>query len=535
MIQRWLTSVAFFYPAWILAMLLMVALPAATLGVESWEVLPFGFVPQSARLNEILSAGPATLLAATAGLLAIVYAIARIAHAPLLLCCASLIPLPYWIFTLRDGQSLGSLGLLLALAGLVQSQRMLLREIEQTSYWKRILEAWAPFALGAAIAGFVAFGTGPWYAGTFAAIPLAVSACIAAAIPVAVAEVQRTSKIATIAVGIALTLICSVSLTKARDYESNRKHVSATEQLKMLPQEASRPYEKYFFQRGISLVADRAAYGAETTHNILKQLKTYGVDSLAIVIHGITPRQNGERESDTEIELLTRRAHALGMKVMLKPHHRPRDPDLATAQSRAAWFARHTAGIEHYGKLAARIHADLFCIGYEMGEADQYEAEWRTVIARARAVYPGPLTACPSQGKQFENIRFWDALDYIGIDNYYPIDDNYDYAKVVERIERVHKQFNKPVLFTEAGFASVEGSHREPWAEPRRQLSLDEQTNCYRALLAAVYDKPWFMGVYWWKVDTDGLGGPDDRSLTPWRKPAMDLVKTWYTSGKRRD
>ena len=156
------------------------------------------------------------------------------------------------------------------------------------------------------------------------------------------------------------------------------------------------------------------------------------------------------------------------------------------------------------------------------------------MIAKARAVYPGPLTVCPSQGEQFEGIRFWDALDYIGIDNYYPIQNNYDYAPVIETIERMQRRYGKPVLFTEAGFASVEGAHREPWAEPRRALSLDDQAKCYRALLAAVYEKPWFMGVYWWKVDTDGLGGPDDRTLTPWRKPAMDILRTWFTSNKRR-
>ena len=125
-------------------------------------------------------------------------------------------------------------------------------------------------------------------------------------------------------------------------------------------------------------------------------------------------------------------------------------------------------------------------------------------------------------------------MDYIGLDNYYPLPDNYDYSGIVRKIETVQQKYQKPVLFTEAGFASVENAHQEPWAEPRRDVSLEEQTRCYRALLEAFYDKPWFMGVYWWKVDTDGFGGPTDRSLTPWRKPAMGLVKSWYLSPKRR-
>ena len=34
----------------------------------------------------------------------------------------------------------------------------------------------------------------------------------------------------------------------------------------------------------MSFVADRAAYGSDTAHGLLKQLKSYGVDSIAIVI-----------------------------------------------------------------------------------------------------------------------------------------------------------------------------------------------------------------------------------------------------------
>jgi hypothetical protein len=190
--------------------------------------------------------------------------------------------------------------------------------------------------------------------------------------------------------------------------------------------------------------------------------------------------------------------------------------------------------MERLGTMARRIHADLLCVGYEMGPAFEYDAEWREVIRRVRKVYPGPLTISPSQGEQFEGITFWDALDYIGIDNYYPLLDTYDYSDVVAKLERVHDQYGKPVLLTEVGFASALGAHREPWAEPRTTLSLEEQSRCYRTVFEALYQKPWFMGMYWWKIDTDGLGSRRDRSLTPWGKPAMLIVKDWYTSGKRK-
>src|SRR6185295_13043001 len=75
---------------------------------------------------------------------------------------------------------------------------------------------------------------------------------------------------------------------------------------------------------------------------------------------------------------------------------------------------------------------------------------------------------------------------------------------------------------SEAGFPSLKDPHREPWSEAPRALSVDDQARCYEAVLRAFYKKPWFQGVYWWKVGTNGMGGPQDGSHTPWRKPAMD-------------
>ena len=67
-----------------------------------------------------------------------------------------------------------------------------------------------------------------------------------------------------------------------------------------------------------------------------------------------------------------------------------------------------------------------------------------------------------------------------------------------------------------------------------QEVDLEEQVRCYEALLAAFYEQPWFYGVYWWKVGTNGFGGPENSSMTPWRKPAMDVLARWYGSERRR-
>jgi hypothetical protein len=213
---------------------------------------------------------------------------------------------------------------------------------------------------------------------------------------------------------------------------------------------------------------------------------------------------------------------------MVKPHvwRLQGRTDLPDAQ---AWMRHYRPFALHYAAFAARVHADIFCIGTELRGLTGLEAEWRELIAAVREVYKGPLVYAANHGEEFESIRFWDALDYIGLDNYYPLDDHYSPAALVEKIERVHAKFRKPVLFTEAGYGAHQGSHREPWAdESPAPLDLDEQARSYRALLSAVYRKPWFRGVYWWKVGTNGYGGHRNNSMTPWRKPAMDVVREFY-------
>ena len=230
------------------------------------------------------------------------------------------------------------------------------------------------------------------------------------------------------------------------------------------------------------------------------------------------------------MEILIASAHRQGIRVMLKPHvwrlqGRSPIPETEARQ----WLAEYKPFIAHYAEFAARVHADSLCIGTELRGLTPYEDEWRGIIAHVRSLYKGPIVYAANHGEEFETIRFWDALDYIGIDNYYPLDDQYSAATLTGKIDAVHRQFHKPVLFTEAGFAAHQNSHREPWEdESDKPLDLAEQARSYEALLSAVYTKPWFRGVYWWKVGTNGYGGPANNSMTPWRKPAMEVVKKFY-------
>jgi hypothetical protein len=298
-----------------------------------------------------------------------------------------------------------------------------------------------------------------------------------------------------------------------------------------------------FFQKGVNFTAEGPDYTSPTSFRVLLELKDeYGVTAVALVPYGFAsqriPRLRwngpGTWENDEAVSSVARQARAIGLKVMLKPHvwvrpGWPGDLDFPDPADREQWFHEYGRFVEHYAKLATRLKADIFCIGNEFGKLTRYDREWRALIQRARSHYKGPIVYAALQGPEFEQLTFWDALDYIGLNNYYPLPDDLSTDAVLRKVEAVQRRFGKPVIFPEAGFTSLEAPHRAPWDETRRKISLEEQARCYEALLKAFWNKPWFKGLYWWKIGSDGYGGPSDGSHTPWRKPAMDVVKKWYT------
>ncbi len=312
----------------------------------------------------------------------------------------------------------------------------------------------------------------------------------------------------------------------------------------VVPPEA--PYPKLFFQKGVNFTAEWPdPYASLGAQQMLAKLPLYGINAIALVPYGwytehSPPRvhiQEGDEgwESDEGIAEMTRLAHHLGMKVMLKPAIWDAfNQEYSSPQDRAQWFAQYQLFLEHYARLATRTHADLLVIGGEFTHLTAYDAEWRKLISRARELYPGPLVYAANFGDEFEHVSFWDALDYIGLQEYYPLPDDLSTSTAVARIEAVEEKYHKSVIFTEAGFASLKGANRAPWDDSTREpVSPELQAQCYKAVFKAFYQKPWFEGVYWWKVETNGSGGPLDGSHSMWEKPALLVMKQWYLAGGR--
>jgi len=300
-----------------------------------------------------------------------------------------------------------------------------------------------------------------------------------------------------------------------------------------------------FFFKGVNFTAERRTpYGSAQAAEVLDGLRERGVNAVALVPYAAQHAEDAElrfplrMERDELVAASARHARSLGMRILLKPQVwvrgglYPGDLDYPEPERRAQWFASYRQYIERQAALAKEISADVFCVGVEFALLSRHEREWRDIIASVRRLYDGPLVYAANFGEEFESVRFWDALDYIGLDNYYPLPADLSTAEVTRKIEAVHREFNKPVLFTEAGFSTYEQAHERPWEdEPGGAHSPEAQARYIEASLEGFYDKPWLHGVFWWKVGTAGLADPLDGSHQLWGKPAIDVIERFY----RRD
>jgi len=234
--------------------------------------------------------------------------------------------------------------------------------------------------------------------------------------------------------------------------------------------------------------------------------------------------------------------HALGMKVMLKPH-----VDLADDEARSniipseGWFVSYKKFILHYAQIAQKYNVELLCIGTELSNTTivTWKEKWLDIISEIRKVYKGPLVYA-ANWDEYETVSFWPEMDYIGMDAYFPLTkDNNPPLKDLEAAWENHadviqkwledNKLDKPVIFTEVGYDSVEGSNKQPWAIRPTLASLsesqEEQANCLLSVFEVLTKRSWFKGFYWWNyfprpdigsLDYTLRGKKGDKILTDW-------------------
>jgi len=261
-------------------------------------------------------------------------------------------------------------------------------------------------------------------------------------------------------------------------------------------------------------------------------------------------------ETDSGIAQISSLARSRGIRIMLKPHlwllnHGQgvwlSDIAMKSEEDWNRWFESYGRFILHYAELARRIKAEVFCIGTELHRtATERPREWRRIVSNVKHRFSGKITYAANWDGEVHDIAFWDELDYIGVQGYFPLSKRLDppfdecrqsWEQHAQSLESLSNRYNKPVLFTEIGYKSTSDAAIRPWEWPGflsgivQRSSSETQAKCYESFFSVFWDKRWFAGAHIWKwyANHSEAGSSRNIDFTPQNKPAQNILARWYS------
>ncbi len=254
----------------------------------------------------------------------------------------------------------------------------------------------------------------------------------------------------------------------------------------------------------------------------IDELKSLGVNSIAIHPyaqiredgHVVTGRRSGA--TTTHITTPLRWAYERGMSAMLIPHLAywgtkfswRGEINFVTQEEWDRFFADYETWIVQMAALAESEHAAIFCIGLELTYPQKYEERWRRIIAAVRTVYHGKVTY-GANWNEYSSVKFWDALDYIGVLAYFPLSKSTNptaseisaaWEKQSAELEKFSKQAGRQFLFVEIGYNESARAAAEPWAfKTGGDNAAEIQKRCIETALQLPQRHAFLAGMFWWK------------------------------------
>ena len=343
---------------------------------------------------------------------------------------------------------------------------------------------------------------------------------------------------------------------EVRDLEPEWKDYLSALSLKFKKKERIKPELPYlkgfnFAHEGYSIY--NGYLSRKATQAIEKQ-KSMGSNSIAIVpysfmrsdsIPDYIPINNwAGSENDAGVVHSAFEARELGMTSMLKPQiffgrSWPGALEMKSEEDWNLFFDNYYRWIRHYAFLAEIHQIDMFCAGVEFSIATlNREDDWRKIFRKIRGLYQGQLTYASNWGEEFEKVGFWDELDFIGLNSYYPLSKNdnptdeelrENFEKVKNKIKKVHSKFGKPVVFTEIGFRSMDMPWKNPHEDGDDSFNEEHQRRCYEIIFEGIQNEDWCKGILWWKFPSYlEYRGRENDAFTPNNKLTEETVKKWF-------
>ena len=218
-------------------------------------------------------------------------------------------------------------------------------------------------------------------------------------------------------------------------------------------------------------------------------------------------------------------AHGLGLKVLLKPHidllrdekplgrfwrgdvggcpsawsPPPAGVTPFTEPEWEAWFASYKQFLLPYAALAEDEGVEMLSLNCELYCPNRQAGRWRTLTKSVRSVFSKQLTVSQISGHE-EEMTWWDAVDVIGIDAYYPVPGKTvaemvaSWAVPIATGKRLHQQYRKPVAYTEIGYCSGQCSRTHTPSLADYTSHATHFTAVFEAFRA---ETAWWLGAFW--------------------------------------
>jgi hypothetical protein len=255
------------------------------------------------------------------------------------------------------------------------------------------------------------------------------------------------------------------------------------------------------------------------------------------------------QDNRAAIARITAQAHARGLKVLLIPHLWVEttgwrgEIDPGSPEGWAAYRASYRDFVRRWAVDAEAAGVDAFSIGVECKSwSDRFGPYWASLIAELRADFSGLLTYS-ANWDEAEAVLFWDLLDFIGINAFYPLASeggasDADYREGAKRwvapVRALATRFDRPVLFVEVGYTTRRDAAIEPWLWPdgMEGVVIDEreQARALAAMFEAFLPEPWFAGFFVWRyyANLDDVSQEAEWGFSPHAKMASQVLEAAF-------
>ncbi len=308
--------------------------------------------------------------------------------------------------------------------------------------------------------------------------------------------------------------------------------------------------------KGLTFVAPPKPFPS----NPLPEIQNLGASWTAVVPYAFTfqnkpmVRYEGKGwqwwgETPEGIRQSIRLAHEAKLNVMLKPQIYIPDGwtgnlTFDNSEDWDKWEKDYIQYISIFVKIAEEEKVELFCIGTEFRKSiEKRPLFWKNLIQEIRKQFRGKLTYA-ANWDEYPVVPFWADLDYIGVNAYFELIDSKTPNKqelmekwkpIAQQLENISQKNNKPLIFTEYGYLSVDGCAGKGWEVEKKvhstPINEEAQANALDALWTFFGQKEWWQGGFLWKwfPNNEGHEGYFERDYTPQGKQAATVLKRHFS------